>query len=669
MMYATKLIWIVLILKCNALMHENVFFHEIGKFSMSRSRWIVSFIIDLSTYERFLDKLSTDINRTDMLSDRLIASLTRPAETVVQTGHYKPMIIGLKEQLSVLRSMHDDVRNSFNDYKLLGPVDTDKLERRKRKVLGFIGDIMSDIFGVVSEGDISSITRNIKKLSRNQLELTHVVEESLSIINVSRISIQENRQKINDLITTVGNVEDKIINITDQLQKQIRDIYTALTVFTKLDLVIEEIKNALSRSMYFYTHFQLQIQSVVMQKLSPTTIPADIFRGMLLQIQEKLPKTVGLPANPRTKLFEYYKLLSCTPIFDGKRIIITVKIPLVEYSQQFDIFRAYSLPVPLLGRDKNHPEERDMLAYYKLESDYLAINSERSQYILMNENDVQQCLNTGMGICNIKGPVMNSNMARSCILSNFNQDKYKVEQFCQTWIHRTVLPTAVYLANDVYLIITDNAIVFHLSCDKKDSSRIRVDPPFGFLTLHESCQAATNHFSLMGYFQGNSTKDVRNPAGIMLKQYNISDIRVWNDINAFITFKNKSFNLPTKLANLDDFPLKSLAYELHNEEILEPMEIKRFPLWGYLCIFVAILVLILLALFIIKKYQNIVRKLICLKFKSDKMSRTPKVQTIIRNSNAAGLEENDEITVFVEGTPNQTGFLRKKFDVLDSQQK
>ena len=107
---------------------------------------------------------------------------------------------------------------------------------------------------------------------------------------------------------------------------------------------------------------------------------------MLLEIKDKLPQTVGLPYDPCVHLFDYYKLLSCIPIFDGKHIIISIKIPLVEYSQQFNIFCAYSLPVPLLGRTRVDNDDKKLLAYYKLESNYLVINSDRSHYILLTDN-------------------------------------------------------------------------------------------------------------------------------------------------------------------------------------------------------------------------------------------------------------------------------------------
>ena len=54
---------------------------------------------------------------------------------------------------------------------------------------------------------------NVYKLSANQDTLMHVVDESLSILNVSRMEIKENRQRINDLLMLIGSVEDKVINI------------------------------------------------------------------------------------------------------------------------------------------------------------------------------------------------------------------------------------------------------------------------------------------------------------------------------------------------------------------------------------------------------------------------------------------------------------------------
>ena len=51
-MLRTNILLLFFVTSAGALMHENVFFHGMrgGGFSMSRSKWLISFLIDLSTY-------------------------------------------------------------------------------------------------------------------------------------------------------------------------------------------------------------------------------------------------------------------------------------------------------------------------------------------------------------------------------------------------------------------------------------------------------------------------------------------------------------------------------------------------------------------------------------------------------------------------------------------
>jgi hypothetical protein len=342
-----------------------------------------------------------------------------------------------------------------------------------------------------------------------------------------------------------------------------------------------------------------------MQKISPNTIPAKNLRNVLLSIREELPKTVGLPHDPRTHLFEYYKFLKSVTIFDGNHIIITTFIPLVEYSYQFDIFQAYSLPVPLVNRQEVENNNKDLLAYYKLESEFVAINSDRSKYILLSRSQVSECNEAGLKICNIRNPIRNVNVGHNCLISNFNQDKEKVNKVCDVWIHQTRLPTAYYLSNDVYLVITNQPTMFHLTCkDQRQSSRISVDPPFSFITLRRSCQATSNDFTLIGYFENKTEKTINNPAALMLKDYNFTDIRVWDDINGVIISNNNSIKIPKKLSNLEDFPLNNLVNELDSRDNLEPMEINHNKTLTWDIVIVSSLFALIVLLCCYKRFQT-----------------------------------------------------------------
>ena len=363
----------------------------------------------------------------------------------------------------------------------------------------------------------------------------------------------------------------------------------------------------------------------------------------------------------------YTRFLPCTPIFDGRHIVITVKVPLAEYSHKFDIFRAYSLPVPLLDRTKGKPRARELLAYYKLESNYLAINSERTQYILMNENEVQLCKESGMQICNIKSPIRNSNVGQNCVMSNFNQDKQKVKQHCNAWIHRTVLPTAFYLENEVYLVVTNKQIVFHLSCKNKESN---IEPPFGFLTLHNTCQATFDHFSLMGYFENKTRQEMSNPADGILKGYNISDSNVWDDINDVIPFHNDTLKIPTQLENLEDFPLGDLMNGLDETQTMVPMKVEHSSVWNIVVIvMVALYVLLLLSFCVYRRLRhNILANLSCT-IRRSKLT-TNQVLTVTKSDSgeivcSAPKEFHIEATEpFIESTSRH--IIGRKVDVLDT---
>ena len=660
--------WVFLLITgaAGAIMHESVLLHKMGDFSMSRSNWLVSFVIDLSIYERFLDKLTQDINKVAIVTNGLLDAADTPRESMFRTD-YEVIVGGLREEMLLIHDIHSDVVKSFDDYKLLKK-DKPGQQRRKRKVFGFIGDLMGDVFGVVTEKDLVNIQKNIRRLAGNQEGLSHVVEESLSIINVSRIEIGENRQKLNDIITTIGSIEDEILNISSHLEQEVREVKRILKLFARLNVVIAELKLAITRSMNFYTQFQLQIQAVTMQRLSPTTIPARILRSMLLEISGKLPQTVGLPRDPHTHLFDYYKYLHCVPIFDGKHIMISIKVPLVEYSQQYDLFRAYSLPVPLLGRTRVGDGDKRLLAYYKLESDYLAINSDRSNYVLLTENQVQRCGQSGLKICNIKSPIRKTNTGQNCLLSNFNQNKSGVKKFCKIWLRQTPLPTAFYLSNDVYLIIVERPTIFHLSCKPKGGGRKQIGPPGGFLTLHKSCQATSSYFSLMGYFEGKTVKSIDNPANVMLREYNISNIGAWDDINNILSSGNKTIKIPKKLTNIKDFSLNNLMDELHQSRQIEPMvRPRQFPVWAYMIIFIVVVfILLYLASCLQRHKQKLIQNLPCLvKTKKPNPGKSLTTQTGLVKGSKPGDGAMKSLSEPERAEPLNR-IIREKFVVVDS---
>ena len=117
---------------------------------------------------------------------------------------------------------------------------------------------MHFLFGTVTDGDLRVIRSNVNKLAKNQEEISHVVQVSLSIINTSRVQISENRQAINNLIIDIAQIDKRLNSVTEELSKQIQELEAFISTYLQIDVVVEENKQVISRVMMYLEHLQLR---------------------------------------------------------------------------------------------------------------------------------------------------------------------------------------------------------------------------------------------------------------------------------------------------------------------------------------------------------------------------------------------------------------------------
>ena len=85
---------------------------------------------------------------------------------------------------------------NFNEYQTL----SENKQEYKRSLIPIIGQLMSTLFGTVSENDHKNIDKNIKALTVNQKQVIHDLDVSLSVLNLTRMQVAENRRSTMDLI-------------------------------------------------------------------------------------------------------------------------------------------------------------------------------------------------------------------------------------------------------------------------------------------------------------------------------------------------------------------------------------------------------------------------------------------------------------------------------------
>ena len=100
-------------------------------------------------------------------------------------------------------------------------------KRFKRSPLP-LGGLFSFLFGTADQPAVDSLKADVKQLYGNQVDPTQILDEIVTITNISRGLTNENRLKINMIIDTILNINETILNIKAHIQT----LFTARRFFT-----------------------------------------------------------------------------------------------------------------------------------------------------------------------------------------------------------------------------------------------------------------------------------------------------------------------------------------------------------------------------------------------------------------------------------------------------
>ena len=99
-----------------------------------------------------------------------------------------------------------------------------------------VGKALGYLFGLLNYSDVESIRNNINILAKNQRQLTHVVNASLSVIRLSHEQIIENRKSINSVIESLYELN----NLTRTVAQEVNNTHISLQQYIKFHRVPSE---------------------------------------------------------------------------------------------------------------------------------------------------------------------------------------------------------------------------------------------------------------------------------------------------------------------------------------------------------------------------------------------------------------------------------------------
>ena len=144
----------------------------------------------------------------------------------------------------------------------------------------------------------------------------------------------------------------------------------------KLDGLVSELNDFMHKAVTNMDMLQIQFNMLYLGHLSPSTIPSNEFRKLLVGIQSHLRFYLELPSYPEENIWDFYNVLSYHSVLDGIKICAVLSILLLDANAKFKIFSVHYLPIAL--STKISQSNSNMIAIYEATS--IAINRNKTKF-------------------------------------------------------------------------------------------------------------------------------------------------------------------------------------------------------------------------------------------------------------------------------------------------
>ncbi len=571
---------------------ENVIFEQTREISVVRSKWIFSFFVDLKSYRKHMERIHSNLVITQMNLGQVIIERRKQNST-----HYLPMF---QKQMTEIKSLKGFLQAAQQDLKDILILQRSRTQRVKRAVLPIVGKALSWLFGTVSKAELRRIKQHMRILADNQEQIVHVLDDTVSILNSTNIEVRKNRHAIRSMVEEISQLEQSLADQSLALRSYMSDMQDFLLTYLQFNLMITEIREAVERAMFYMENVKMQLDQLTLGHVAPTVIQPEELMQILAEIKAQIPEYLTLPA-PIGNIWYYYKTLTCVTLVRDHKFITLVTLPLLELNSKFEVYNIHNIPLPY----PNNPRSK-LTAKYELETDMLAVNAERTQYMQLKAQDLAGCysLGTDSTFCTVRNPVFDFGQRQLCVTALFRRDKKLITEICKTAVKLdSTLPQGVYLPNGNWIIVSTEPFLFTIICLDSQTYQVKTEPPLFRLQLAADCEAHSDKMMLPPFYYRESNYGRIEQKNTLLSLHNSTIYTLWRPMDNYSDLDMTTLSKLPDLAEIKEIPLDSLVDKLEKLKGtgLTPSQGLWKQVWEYfekIFIVLMLLGLVLLALWL-----------------------------------------------------------------------
>lgn len=347
---------------------NSLFLIESNTVYTTQSTWLSTFLIDFSPYFQFTNQISENLHGLAMMIKFYLKKTTEtknsPMKSSIQT-HIQ--LSG--DRLKVFHNKVEELEYIIRNIRMLTIRNNKPNYRQKRALFSFLGDLLSGITGVATKKDIRAINDKLREVSSLNLDLIHVVEDSMSIVNATRIKLSETIGTVNSLVNVTDRLVKHLSNITASLASDIKALENFNTHWHQIALYFDVVQDIVTTAFRKFMALHVQVSDILNHKLTPNVISPMELRRILKEVSQTISSSLSLPYDPDYDIMSYYKHLRCSLVLHENGIMVVLAIPLLSEHSKFTMYDVINVPVP-------HPSD-DMSIVYDIPFDKFALSEDK----------------------------------------------------------------------------------------------------------------------------------------------------------------------------------------------------------------------------------------------------------------------------------------------------
>ena len=364
--------------------------------------------------------------------------------------------------------------------------------------------------------------------------------EVRNITNISRHLINENILKINQIIGTISFLNE----IVDSIMTHLKPLYIARRfLFLHSESLIHHSRirplfGKMTDDIDLIKQY-LNIHST--GKWNPTIIDPIHLRRELLKFTKQLPSKLALLENSHSNIWHAYRFLTVNPVIHRNKLILMIRIPLVDLDSGMNLYKIYNLPIFHQNIGKS--------LKYQLEGTNLFVTRDNKSATIFSDTEFIKCTLAEGHFCNLNTGHYHVDTTQWCVIAIFFKDNDRISKYCKLAVNNITGPQANYIDQGHWAISLDKST--QMEKKYEDHTHVKtLKPPLTFIILQPACSAFSSDIKLPPYL-----KQCSKGFHVALKSANL----------------HVSIFIPTKLRTWTHFNLTHVTpVEVENLKKLEP---------------------------------------------------------------------------------------------------